>query len=149
MYVFIFHHRITEWFGLRGNLKVIKSHLLQQAGTSCKFAQEVKRPQLTNKMKHCFLRQVWALMSFIAMDVQKKKRYHVLPQLWEQIQHDAEAQWAAASHILQVPVRKGEWCLIHCLGDSLGELHALSFCWWNSHSVMLNATEWEGQDVYS
>lgn len=88
----------------------------------------------------------WASLQWM---YKKKKSYLVLPQLWEQIQHDAEARWATVSYILQVPVRKGEWCLIHCLGKSPGELHTLSFCWWNSHPVMLNAKEWEGRDIYS
>lgn len=43
-------------------------------------------------MRQCgeILRQEWALMRFIAMDAQKKQVIRIPPQLWEQIQRDAE-----------------------------------------------------------
>lgn len=145
-YVFIFHHRITEWF----DLKVIYSNLLQWAVITCKLHKKLKDHNSPMRCNIVFKASV-AVMSFIAMDVQKKMLPCSAPAL------NAEAEWWCMMQkhseqllpTLQVLVRKGEWCLIRCLGESPEELHALSFCWWNSHSVMLNATEWEGQDIYS
>lgn len=55
------------------------------------FALKVKKTQLHQYYKTLVLRQEWALMRFIAMDVQKKKCYLVPSQLWEQTQCDAAA----------------------------------------------------------
>lgn len=79
--------------------------------------KKLRNHSITNKRKLVFKAKV-GIDEVHCNGCTGKKCYHILSQLWEQIQHDAEA-----SHNLQMPSRKGEQCLIHCLAESCGDLH--------------------------